>query len=88
MWKQLYDIFSGLFILSQKVERQDKEIATLRQEMKDLTALVHRLAFEVQRVNDREASAREKQQLWLENQLLKFKLQLPSGKPNNDDEEN
>jgi predicted nucleic acid-binding Zn-ribbon protein len=61
MWKQLYDILSGLFTLSQKVDRQDKEIATLRQEMKDLTALVHRLAFEVQRSNDREENAREKQ---------------------------
>lgn len=86
MWKQLYDILSGLFTLSQKVERQDKEIATLRQEMKDLTALVHRLAFEVQRSSDREASAREKQQLWLENQFLKFKLQLPPGKSEKDDE--
>ena len=87
MWKQLYDILSGLFTLAQKVERQDKEIATLRQEMKDLTALVHRLAFEVQRSSDREAGAREKQQLWLENQFLKFKLQLPSGKSDKDDEE-
>lgn len=39
MWKKLYEVLSRLFTLTQKVERHDKEIVGLRQEIRDLTAV-------------------------------------------------
>ena len=78
MWKKLYEVVSRLFALTQKVERHDKEILGLRQEVKDLTAVVQRLVYEIQRISDRETHERDKMQLRLENQLLRFERRLPS----------
>jgi len=51
-----------------------------------LSAFVRRLAFELERVSEREASEREKFMLRVENQLLKAGRQLPASEPRNDDE--
>ncbi len=60
----------------QRVERQEKEIKELRQEFKEVTALVQRLAYEQHRAAEREADTR-KMLLEVENRILKAKLQLP-----------
>jgi len=89
MWKKLYEVVSRLLALTQKVERHDKEILGLQQEVKNLTAVVQRLVYEIQRISDRETHEREKMQLRLENQLLRFERRLPSAaKDANDDEAN
>jgi Skp family chaperone for outer membrane proteins len=85
MWKKLYEVLSRLFALTQKVERHDKEILGLQQEMKDLSAVAQRLIYEIQRLNDRETHERDKMQLRLENQLLRFERRLP---PAGRDEDN
>jgi Skp family chaperone for outer membrane proteins len=77
MWKKLYEVLSRLFALTQKVERHDKEILGLQQDVKDLTAVVQRLVYELQRISDRETHERDKMQLRLENQLLRFERRLP-----------
>ncbi|HXU36716.1 MAG TPA: hypothetical protein VN937_10160 [Blastocatellia bacterium] len=87
MWKKLYEVVSRLFALTQKVERHDKEILGLRQEAKDLTAVVQRLVYEIQRISDRETHERDKMQLRLENQLLRFERRLPSGAKDEDNNE-
>lgn len=87
MWKKLYEVLSRLLALTKKVEAHDKEIAEIRQEIRDLTAIVHRLAFEVQRISERESHEREKIQLKLENQLLRFERRLSPAKPVEDDKE-
>ena len=79
MWKKLYEVFSRLFALTQKVERHDKQVLGLQQEMKDLSAVVQRLVYELQRISDRETHERDKIQLRLENQLLRFERRLPPG---------
>ena len=56
------------------------EIKELRQELKDLIAVVQRLAYEIHRASENEAHEREKLVLRLENELLKFERRLPSGK--------
>lgn len=87
MWKKLYEVVSRLFALTQKVERHDKEILGLRQEVKDLTAVVQRLVYEIQRISDRETHERDKMQLQLENQLLRFERRLPSAVKDEDNSE-
>lgn len=86
MWKKLYEVLSRLFTLTQKVERHDKEIVGLRQEIRDLTAVVQRLVYETQRISERETHEREKMQLRLENHLLRFERRLAPGKDEHDDE--
>lgn len=87
MWKKLYEVVSRLFALTQKVERHDKEILGLRQEVKDLTAVVQLLVYEIQRISDRETHERDKMQLRLENQLLRFERRLPSAVKDQDNNE-
>ena len=87
MWKKLYEVLSRLLALTQKVERHDKEILGLQQEVKNLTAVVQRLVYEIQRISDRETHERDKIQLRLENQLLRFERRLPSAAKDEDNNE-
>ncbi len=85
MRKKLYELLERLVTLSQRVSRQEKQFEELRQEVRDLTGMVHRLAMEVNRLSDRQTSEREKMQLWVENQMLKFERRLPPARPNEGD---
>lgn len=86
MWKKLYEVLTRLFALTQKVERHDKEIVELRQEIKELTSVMQRLVYEIQRISERETHEREKMELRLENQLLRFQQRLPPAKDEGDGE--
>jgi len=84
MWKQLADLFTSVFTLTHRLDRVEHAQTEQQREIKDLSALVNRLAFELARTNDelkraaeREAAAREKFMLLVENQLLKANRQLP-----------
>jgi regulator of replication initiation timing len=83
MWKKLYELLERLVTLSQRVSRQEKQVEELRQEMRELTGMMHRLAIEVNRLADRQTSEREKMQLWVENQMLKFERRLPPARSGN-----
>ena len=83
MWKQLAELFTSVFTLTHRLERVEQGQTEQQREIKALTALVDRLAFELARTNDelrrsaeREADAREKFMLRVENQLLKANRQL------------
>jgi regulator of replication initiation timing len=78
MWKKLYELLERLVTLTHKVTRHDKQIEELRQEVRELTGMVHRLAIEVNRLSDRQTVEREKMELWVENQMLRFERRLPS----------
>jgi len=55
-------------------------VKDIRKEFAKLTVIMERLAFEIQRVSDRETTEREKMALQLENEMLKFERRLPQGK--------
>lgn len=80
MWKQIFDMAKRLLLLAQDAERNRDEIKELREEVQRLTVAFERLAYEIRRVSEREESEREKLVLQLENELLKSKRRLPSGK--------
>jgi vacuolar-type H+-ATPase subunit I/STV1 len=84
MWKQLADLFTSVFTLTHRLDRAEQAQKEQQREIKELTALVNRLAVELTRTNDelrrsaeREQSEREKFMLMVENQLLKANRQLP-----------
>lgn len=77
MWKQFLDALTNLLSLMQRLEKQEKEIKDLRQENKELTAVVQRLVWEQQRQREREEAERRVLKLELENQLLRISHSLP-----------
>jgi septal ring factor EnvC (AmiA/AmiB activator) len=88
MWKQLAELFTGVFTLTHRLDKLEQAVKEQQREMKELTALVNRLAFELARTNEaqrhgqeREAGEREKFMLRVENQLLKAGRQLPPASP-------
>ncbi len=85
MWKKLYELLERLVTLTQKVTRHDKQIEELRQEVRELTSMIHRLALEVNRLSDRQTAEREKMELWIENQMLRFERRLPQSRTTSDD---
>jgi hypothetical protein len=55
----------------------------LQREVKELTAVVQRMAYEQQRNYERESAERQMFMLKVENQLLKANCQLPPGTDEN-----
>ncbi len=94
MWKDLIEFTKAVFFLQrdtqqnkEDIKKCERNIEILQQDVKDirkefakLTVILERLAFEIQRVSDRETSEREKIVLQLENEMLKFERRLPQGK--------
>jgi hypothetical protein len=77
MWKQIVDLVSGLATIIYRLERQEKLVNDLQNEVKGLTAIVQKLMFELHQGQERERHEREKFQLRIENELLKAGRQLP-----------
>jgi uncharacterized coiled-coil protein SlyX len=84
MWKQIFELFTKVLTLTDRLDRIEKRMAEQQSEIKSLSELVNRVVFELARTNEnirhsqeREAAAREKFQLQIENQLLKAHRQLP-----------
>jgi uncharacterized coiled-coil protein SlyX len=84
MWKQIFELFTKVLTLTDRLDRIEKRMAEQQSEIKSLSELVNRVVFELARTNEnirhsqeREAAAREKFQLQIENQLLKANRQLP-----------
>ena len=90
MWKQIFELFTKVLTLTDRLDRIEKRMAEQQSEIKNLTELVNRVVFELARTNEnvrhgqeREAAARENFRLQIENQLLKTNRQLP---PSSNDE--
>jgi regulator of replication initiation timing len=71
MWKKLYEFLERLVTLARRVSRHDQQIEELRQEVRELAAMVYRLTLEVNRLGERQVAEREKLELWVENQMLR-----------------
>ena len=55
MWKQIYESLKQLVLLSEQTRENRREIKALRQELRDLTAVVERLAHEMGRASENQA---------------------------------
>ncbi len=75
-FEDLYQFLKALPVLVRDTETNRDEIRDLREELKEATDLLHRLAFEVQRISDREKSEREKQDLRIENLKLQIEKEF------------
>lgn len=74
MWKSLFDLFKSIFTFVDDLQKNRAEIKELRKENEQLTDAVKRLAYEIQRISEREQHEREKLELRLEIEHLKKQL--------------
>ncbi len=80
MFKQLFDLSRQALFLLRDVEQNKQDITELKRELDVTNDLVRQLAYEVQRISERETNEREKSELRLQNALLRFE-RLLSTKP-------
>lgn len=85
MLEKIYDALVNLFSAGIKVERHEQEIRELRADNRELLDLVRFLAAEVRHISSRQDSDREKIELYIENQILKFERRFPAPKNDEDD---
>jgi hypothetical protein len=83
MWKTITELLSSVFTLTYRLEKQEQGLKDLQREVKELTAVVQRMAYEQQRNYERESAERQMFMLKVENQLLKANRQLPPGTDEN-----
>jgi hypothetical protein len=90
MWKQIFELIRQTLKLVEETQKNKADIKEIQKELKDfsisvehefheLRRTIERLAYEIKRVDDQDASEREKLMLQLENQLLRFERRLSSG---------
>ncbi len=65
-------------MLVESTQQNRNEINELRQELRELSGVVQKIVYELQRQKDNEAHEREKLFLKLENELLRFERRLPA----------
>ncbi len=80
MWQKLLSYFVRLLTLVEKTEQNKTEIREIRQELRELTATVQNLSYEIHLLRKEQNHKMEKLALRLENELLKFERRLPSSK--------
>lgn len=87
MWGKVYEIIKDIFLLQrdtgqnkEDIKELRKEVKELRDEVQSLTLIIQKLGFEIQRVDERERTERDKLVLQLSNEMLKFERRLPAGK--------
>lgn len=84
MWKRIYDLAKLVLSYGQQLHHHQSSIETLENEMKQVTAAVNQLYFEMRSLRDEfrhtqsnEQKERENLVLRLENQMLKFERRFP-----------
>jgi hypothetical protein len=87
MWQKIYEFGKQLLTLKSQVEKNTQDIEELRQDLKNLTSAVQKLAYVVNRNSENDSHEREKLVLRLENALLKFERRFLLGGRNDQEEE-
>jgi hypothetical protein len=75
--KQLFEFVRQALFLQRDVQQLKQDVAGLERGLNETNEALRQLAFEVQRINERELHEREKFVLRVENALLRMERQLP-----------
>src|SRR5579871_1920722 len=79
MWQKILDWAKYFLKHKEQTEKNTADIKEQERTIRDLTAAVQRLAFELERQRENEVHEREKLALRLENILLRSERSLPPG---------
>ena len=77
MFKQLFESVRQALYLQQDIRQLKEDVAGLERGLHDTNEAVRQLAFEIQRINEREQHERQKLILQLENTILRLERRLP-----------
>ena len=77
MFKEIFDSVQKLLLLAHETKRNRDDVDDLYTRVERLGDKVQALAYEIQRINEREQHEREKFRLQVENALLRFERLLP-----------
>ncbi|MDQ3755650.1 MAG: hypothetical protein M3371_13075 [Acidobacteriota bacterium] len=77
MWKYILDMGRRVLLLVEDTRRHGEAIKELQREVRELASAVERLAYGIHRASERSDHQHEVTQLRLENELLRFRQQLP-----------
>ena len=80
MISDIWKIAKTIVTLADDLQKYHAEIKEIRQELRDLTIIVHGLAQEIKHSKEAAAGEREIILLEVENRMLKFEQRLPSAK--------
>ncbi len=87
MWTRFYGLMKLVFTFGEQTRKNTDKIEELREDVKQLTRGIERMAYEIQRLRDdfdhfkdNERNEREKMALRLEVDMLRFERRLSSGK--------
>jgi hypothetical protein len=75
--KQLFEFVQQILFLQRDIQKLKEGLAGMERELRETNEAVRRLAYELERINEREVHEREKLQLKLENALLRARQSLP-----------
>ena len=76
MFKQLLEFVRQALFLQRDLRELKEDVASLERGLHDTNEAVRQLAFELQRLNERERHEREKFMLKIENTLLRYERAL------------
>lgn len=77
VFKPLFDFVREALFLQRDVRQLKEDVAGLERGLNDTNEALRQLAFEIQRINEREQHEREKLVLQLENAILRLERRLP-----------
>lgn len=86
MFEKLFDLLSKILTITSRVDRHDKDVEKLQQEIARLSDLNNEQTLKIEILTRLFNDEREKTLLWVENQMLKFERRLPAAKNDKSDE--
>jgi hypothetical protein len=80
LWRDLAELVQRVLTLGRELEQNRTDIKEIRQELRDLTIIVHALAQDNKNSKEQAAQRHENLLIELENRLLKYDRSLPPAK--------
>jgi archaellum component FlaC len=77
MIQDIWKVAKSLVTLADKLDKYHTEIEKIREELRDLTIIVHALAQDIRNSKEQAAQRHENLLLEIENRLLKYEKALP-----------
>ena len=81
MWRRVVDLARLVLTFGEGLQQCRADMKELQREVRDLTAAVQQMSYEIRRLGENDSHEREKLALRLDNELLKFERRLPQIRP-------
>jgi outer membrane murein-binding lipoprotein Lpp len=83
MWEKLFDLMAKVFTITTRVDRLEKDVEALRQDVVRLTEANNKQSAKIDVLVYAVQSESDKTKMWVEKELARFERRLPSGNDEN-----